>query len=192
MPPSVPTATTVSRGFPAVASADARLLILGSLPGLRSIAAQEYYAHPQNAFWRIMREIHGIDGDYAQRCRQLQERGIALWDVLASSVRPGSLDADIRLDTATPNDFKGFLAVHRRVGRILFNGRKAEQMFRRLVLPGLGADVPELCPMPSTSPAYAAMPYARKLERWRTMATVQEKYENEGGSDDRLRNTGHQ
>ncbi|MCH8159542.1 MAG: DNA-deoxyinosine glycosylase, partial [Proteobacteria bacterium] len=82
----------MSEGFPAIARPDATLLILGSLPGQRSIDAGQYYAHPQNAFWKIMSSLYGIDGSYQQRCAQLIERRIALWDVLASSVRPGSLD----------------------------------------------------------------------------------------------------
>ena len=78
-----------SEGFPPVARADARVLVLGSLPGARSIAEQQYYAHPQNAFWPIMRELFRIDGSYASRCSQLLEHRVALWDVLQSSVRPG-------------------------------------------------------------------------------------------------------
>ncbi|MDJ0938212.1 MAG: DNA-deoxyinosine glycosylase [Woeseiaceae bacterium] len=158
-----------SAGFPPVAQSDARLLILGSLPGERSIAAQEYYAHPRNAFWRIMEELYGIGGDYEQRCRQLTEQRIALWDVLASSVRPGSLDADIAMDTAQANDFRGFLAGHPEVTRVFFNGRKAEQLFRRFVADTLSDDAPILVGLPSTSPAHAAMPFDKKLGIWRSM-----------------------
>ncbi len=89
-----------SEGFPPVAGADARILVLGSLPGDRSISEQQYYAHPQNAFWPIMRELFGIEGDYSVRCKRLIENRIALWDVLHSSVRPGSMDSDIHLDSA--------------------------------------------------------------------------------------------
>src|SRR5210317_1751806 len=96
-----------SEGFAPVARGDARVLVLGSLPGARSIAEQQYYAHPQNAFWPIMRELFMIDGDYAARCDQLRENGIALWDVLRSSVRPGSMDADIQLGSAVANDLRG-------------------------------------------------------------------------------------
>ncbi len=99
-------------GFPAIARADARILILGSLPGARSIQANQYYAHPQNSFWRIMGEIANAQGNYHERCEALMNRGIALWDVLASSVRPGSMDADIQSDTAVANDFSGFLLAH--------------------------------------------------------------------------------
>ena len=114
-----------SQGFPPVASADARSLILGSLPGARSIAEQQYYAHPQNAFWRIMGELFGITGDYETRCAQLNANGIALWDVLHSSIRPGSMDADIKSDTAAVNDFADFFSAHPNIRTVAFNGKKA-------------------------------------------------------------------
>ncbi|MGB5336215.1 MAG: DNA-deoxyinosine glycosylase, partial [Woeseiaceae bacterium] len=94
-----------AEGFPPVARADARILILGSLPGQRSIAAQQYYAHPRNAFWSIMQELFEIHGAYEYRLLQLLDNKIALWDVLGSSVRPGSLDSSIDLDSARVNDF---------------------------------------------------------------------------------------
>lgn len=145
---------------------DAQILILGSLPSRRSIAAQQYYAHPRNAFWPIMRELFDIQGGYAARCRQLLDKKIALWDVLASSVRPGSLDSRIELDSACANDFATFLRHHAHIRFIAFNGRKAEQLFRRFVgRKAVGPDVCLRC-LPSTSPAYAAMPLSDKLERW--------------------------
>ena len=131
------------------------------------MAAGEYYAHPRNAFWPIMRELVGARGSYAARCAALVEAGIALWDVLKCSVRPGSMDANIRLDTAEVNDFNGFLRQHAGIRRICFNGRKAEQMFGNFVRldPALGAVA--MHALPSTSPAYASMPFDDKLARWR-------------------------
>jgi double-stranded uracil-DNA glycosylase len=155
-----------SAGFPPITAADARILILGSLPGQKSLAATEYYAHRQNAFWGIMSALLGVSGDYQSRCGQLTRERIAVWDVLASSVRPGSMDADIRLDSAQPNDFAKFLAEHTGIERIGFNGRKAEQLFRRLVMPNLEPPLPQLISLPSTSPAYAAMSFNDKLEAW--------------------------
>lgn len=155
-----------SEGFPPVAGIDARVLVLGSLPGARSIAEQQYYAHPQNAFWPIMRELFGIDGDYVARCKQLIENRIALWDVLHSSVRPGSMDADIRLDSAAANNFQGFLEVHDEVQLIAFNGKKAQQMFARFVDMGSICGDIEQRGLPSTSPAYASMPFSGKLAAW--------------------------
>lgn len=128
--------------------------------------AQQYYAHPRNAFWKIMRDIYGIDGDYAERCSGLVDAGIALWDVLQASVRPGSLDANINLDTAVPNDLGRFFRAHGSLEAIVFNGKKAESLFRRL---DLREQVRALRvePLPSTSPAYAALPYESKLGLWR-------------------------
>jgi len=160
-----------SVGFPPVARRDARTLVLGSLPGRRSLLAAQYYAHPQNAFWRIMRELTGADGSYELRCARLADYGIALWDVLAESVRPGSMDADIQLQTAETNDFVGFFSEHRSIERVCFNGQKAAQMFQRLVVLD-AADTPmQFVTLPSTSPAYASMKYEQKLAKWREAIT---------------------
>jgi len=141
--------------------------VLGSLPGRRSIAEQHYYAHPQNAFWPIMRALFDIDGSYLERCKQLVENRIALWDVLASSERPGSMDADIRLDSARANDFEAFFAAHPELRLIAFNGRKAEALFEKLVnIQAIDVCVSRVL-LPSTSPAYAAMSFSGKLHAWR-------------------------
>lgn len=155
-----------SEGFPPVAREDARVLVLGSLPSQRSLAHQEYYAHPQNAFWPIMHEIFGISGSYAERCAGLTTNNVALWDVLQASVRRGSLDADIRLETAAANDFASFLGRHPDIEQIVFNGRKAEQLFHRLV-PADCIRHLKLFGLPSTSPTYAAMPFTGKLSAWK-------------------------
>lgn len=158
-------------GFPPIARADARLLILGSMPSAASIAAGEYYAHPQNQFWRIAGEICGFDpgAPYTRRKAGLTAAGIALWDVIGSCVRPGSLDAAIDEDTIVVNDFTGFLARHRRIERICFNGRKAESAWRRHVAPRLPPARKLDCRLlPSTSPAHAGMSYLRKLKTWRS------------------------
>ena len=160
-------APELSQGFPPVARDDARVLVLGSLPSRASLRARRYYAHPQNAFWEIMRVIAGATGDYASRCRSLQERGIAVWDVLSSSVRPGSLNADIDMASAEPNDFKRFLVCHPRIRLVCFNGRKAQQMFERWVRPSRAEFDLEFALLPSTSPAHAMLTRAEKLEIWR-------------------------
>ena len=156
-----------SEGFPPVARPDACILVLGSLPGRKSIAEQQYYAHPQNAFWPIMRELFGVDGDYSSRCQQLMGHRVALWDVLKSSVRPGSLDSDIRLNSAQPNDFSAFFRQHATIRTVAFNGKKAEQLFARFVSAGAIPDSIGRIALPSTSPAYAAMPFSGKLSAWR-------------------------
>ncbi len=160
------TGVSPSSGFAPIARADARILVLGSLPGQRSLKAAEYYAHPQNAFWRIMYELTGADGIYEERCEALMDHGIALWDVLAESLRPGSMDADIRLDTARANDFNTFFLEHPGIEHICFNGQQAAQMYLRFV--GDAGGRLRRDTLPSTSPAYAAMSYPQKLARWRS------------------------
>jgi len=154
-----------SEGFPPVARPDARILVLGSLPGQKSLSASQYYAHPQNSFWRIMQELFGVTGHYDERCALLGECKLALWDVLRSSVRRGSLDADIRRESAVANDFEAFLKSHASIKTIAFNGKKAEQLFRSMV-PNEDYQQIRLVGLPSTSPAYAAMSFAGKLNAW--------------------------
>jgi TDG/mug DNA glycosylase family protein len=161
------------RCFAPLAAADAEVLILGSLPGRKSLEMQQYYAHPQNSFWRLMAEIFdaGSSLPYTQRVETLTVNRIALWDVLAAAERPGSLDSSIVSASASANDFAAFFRTHPQVGRVYFNGRKAEELYRRFVLPGLSADFAVLryVSMPSTSPAHAGMPFAEKLVRWKTI-----------------------
>ena len=154
--------------FPPVADPDARALVLGSMPGERSLQAGEYYAHARNAFWPIMRELLGAGPDlpYARRLEKLKAAGIALWDVIAACERYGSLDADIVGSSVQANDFLAFFAVHRSIERIYFNGGAAEANFRRHVLPGLAGKHLHLARLPSTSPAHAARGYGEKLAAW--------------------------
>ena len=164
-----------SSGFPPLARDDARILILGSLPSQRSIAAREYYAHPQNAFWRIMSALTGADGNYSERCAALTSHSVALWDVLASSVRPGSLDADIQMASAEVNDFKQFLTVHTALERICFNGQKAASIFSKRVPEDIVDGRVELVTLPSTSPAHASRTYQQKLASWAVIRDILER-----------------
>jgi double-stranded uracil-DNA glycosylase len=154
-----------SEGFPPIANTEATILVLGSLPGRKSLLEKEYYAHPRNVFWPVMREIFGVAGSYEQRCQCLMHHRIAVWDVLKASVRPGSMDADIRQETASANDMAAFLEEHPGIRGIAFNGQKAAKLFRDLV-PNDHVTGLRSISLPSTSPAYAAMPFEGKLELW--------------------------
>lgn len=156
--------------FPPIASPKAQVLILGSIPGKVSLGAQQYYAHPRNAFWKILSNHMGLTPDtvYSERCQALSEHLIALWDVLHSCTRPGSLDADIVEDSIAPNDFNTLFAEHPLITRVFFNGAKAEHAYNHYVLAELSSDHAHIHTqrLPSTSPAYAAMGYVEKLEIW--------------------------
>jgi hypoxanthine-DNA glycosylase len=162
-----------SRGFPPIARADARVLILGSLPGAESLRQRRYYAQPRNHFWRIMGELYGAAPElpYEQRTRLLVENRIALWDVCAAAFRVGSLDASIEGETIEVNDFARFFAHHAHVARVCCNGSTAAELYRRRVLPTLPPRWRELAPvrLPSTSPAHAAMGFERKLALWKEL-----------------------
>lgn len=159
------------RSFPPIADAGARILILGSMPGRESLRANQYYAHPRNAFWPIMGELADALPalPYEQRALKLRAAGIALWDVLASCTRPGSLDSDIAPDSIHPNDFAAFFEMHPHISRVYFNGSMAEQSFRKHVLPRLGHLTLRLQRLPSTSPANASLRFEQKLEAWKTI-----------------------
>jgi hypoxanthine-DNA glycosylase len=160
------------RGFEPIAGPGAHTLILGSMPSRQSLRESRYYAHPQNAFWPIVRELLGVRAEgYAATARAVARQGYAVWDVLQSCRRPGSLDADIHRDSIVVNDFEGFLQSQPGIERIFFNGAAAELLFHRHVLPGLARAGRELRlrRLPSTSPAYAAMSRQQKLAAWRVI-----------------------
>lgn len=153
------------RCFAPVVDAAARVLILGSLPGRRSLEAQRYYAHPQNQFWRLMGAVIGVDLialDYAPRLSLLRNHGIGLWDTVAEAQRPGSLDSALR-DIAA-NDLATLVEGLPVLSLIAFNGQKAAAIGMRQLpdRPGAPAVI-----LPSSSPAYT-LPFERKLESWRS------------------------
>jgi TDG/mug DNA glycosylase family protein len=160
------------QSFPPIARRDARVLILGTMPGIASLAARQYYAHARNAFWPILAAICGFaaDAPYRARCAALRACGIAVWDVLAACTRPGSLDSDIDVATMEPHDFAGFFASHRRVRAVVCNGGTAGVLFARRVQPRLPEPARSLpvLRVPSTSPAHAGRSFAAKLDAWRT------------------------
>lgn len=157
----------LSYSFPPLVGSAPKVLILGSMPGVASLEAQQYYAHPRNAFWPIMAALFELDieAPYATRCQQLTDAGVAVWDVLKACHRPGSLDQHIDPATIEANDFNVFLSQHLGIEAICFNGSKAEEVFRRSVLADLLSE-PALEKLPSTSPAHAAMGFQQKLAAW--------------------------
>ena len=140
------------------------MLILGSFPSTASLAAQQYYAHPQNQFWRILGAVLDQplkEMDYADRIAAVQAAGIAVWDVFASCERAGSLDTAIR--DAMRNPLAALQESAPALRRICFNGRMAARRIREVEALGFEALV-----LPSTSPAHAGMSFAEKLARWRS------------------------
>lgn len=181
MPLSVPSlsqtppdarASTLLRGLPPVVGEGTVLLILGSFPGVRSLALQQYYAHPQNQFWKILQALwpqHPLPaaaeaGGYVARCRWLLDRGLGLWDVYACCTRRGSLDSAIR--DAVPNDIVGLNLP--RLGAIAHNGGESHRHARHTA--ALGVPVHRL---PSTSPANASWSFERKRDAWRAVVAGQ-------------------
>ena len=151
-------------GLPAVARSDARLFILGSLPGDASLAARHYYAHPTNQFWRLLGSAIGEalqPLSYEQRLRRLAQRRIGLWDVIASAARRGSLDQAIR--EAEHNRIEHLLHEFPELRAIAFNGSTASAAGRKLI----GEPPPEvrLVDLPSSSAA-STRPFAEKAAAW--------------------------
>lgn len=155
----------MDRGFPPIADHNATILILGSLPGRASLVARQYYAHPRNGFWPILADVVGFSAGapYAERAAALMRAGIAVWDVCAAAVRPGSLDSAIDAASVKPNDFAAFFVHHPKIMRVAFNGAAAAVLYRRHRLPAEGLGFVQL---PSTSPAYAAMNFSAKRAKW--------------------------
>ena len=164
-------ADTTLTGLPPLADSGARVLLLGSMPGAVSLHQQQYYAHPRNLFWPIMANLAGFNADlpYPEKTQALINSGVALWDVIGSCQRSGSLDSAIRDEQV--NDFAGFFRCHSELAAIGFNGAKAWQSFKRYVLPL--QIVPQhisLITLPSTSPAHAAMSFDDKLAQWQQLS----------------------
>lgn len=154
---------TIKRHFAPVVDENTRLLVLGSLPGDASLKAAQYYAHPQNGFWRLIggvigRDVHALP--YAERLKALRAAGVGLWDVIASAERPGSLDAAIRSPEAA--DLRGLIAGLPRLRAVAFNGATAAKGGRRLLG---GIEDLSLIDLPSSSPAHTR-PLSEKAESW--------------------------
>lgn len=153
------------QGFAPIAGATPEVLVLGNAPSVLALAKHQYYGNPQNAFWRIMGSLYGFAADdpYSDRTAALIANRVAVWDVLHSCRRAGSLDSAVRPDSMVVNDFPTFFAEYSTIRRVLFNGAAAEKNFRRLAD---GQFDVEFSRLPSTSPAQT-MRFEVKLATWR-------------------------
>ena len=166
-PTEVGPAAVRKRCFDPVVDLRTRLLILGSLPGDASLARQQYYGHPQNAFWRLLAQIAGVDLpalDYATRLQALRDRGIGLWDVIAEARREGSLDTAIR--DGAGNDLVALIDTLPALTTIAFNGGTSAKLGTKAL--GQRASAYRIVALPSSSAAHT-LPYADKLSAWLTL-----------------------
>lgn len=150
-------------GFPPIADARSRVLILGSMPSVASLRKGQYYGHPQNAFWRLMTALldEPFCEDYGERTAMLLRHGVALWDVVHCCERAGSLDAHIK--NPEINDFASFFSSHPHIHSVYLNGQTAYSLFKKNVgfaFPGMA-----FVRLGSTSPAHA-VPFEARLEDW--------------------------
>ena len=152
----------ICESFEPVYASDAKVLIVGSMPGVKSLQAQEYYAHPRNAFWPILFDVFGQEktDDYAQKKRLIVENKVALWDVARMCEREGSLDSDMR--QIAFNDFGALFAACTQIRAVLCNGGTAHSLF---IKSGYAGDKVVLR-LPSTSPAYT-LSYEKKRAAWK-------------------------
>lgn len=160
--------------FSASWQADAQVLILGSMPGVASLEAQQYYAHPRNAFWQLMDDLLGVERTlpYSERLALLRQKKVALWDVIGRCAREGSLDSTIEKETIEPNPLPELLRQLPRLRLVVCNGGTAYQLCKRHFGKRLAEDFPgvEVMKMPSTSPAYASKRYEQKRQEWAVIA----------------------
>ncbi len=152
--------------FAPIVDLDCTALILGSMPGEESLRKQEYYAYPRNAFWQLISgTLHELP--YAEKCAYMLSRNIALWDVLLSAERKGSLDSNIKNEVS--NDFSRFLRQYPNIQHIFFNGGKAKSAFEKYFT-DLYLDY-ECAQLPSSSPAYT-LSFEEKQVVWRQALTL--------------------
>ncbi|WMJ70586.1 DNA-deoxyinosine glycosylase [Stenotrophomonas sp. 24(2023)] len=161
------------QGFPAQVNDQCTVLLLGSMPGIASLQAAQYYAHPRNRFWPLMGALCGFDPGlpYAQRLRALQDSGGGLWDVIGQCQRRGSLDAHIVRGSEVPNALPPLLAGLPRLQLVGCNGGAAFQAWQRFIAPQL-ANPPTVLALPSTSPANAGWSLPRLRTAWAPVAAA--------------------
>ncbi len=164
------------KSFSYSASKDAKILILGSMPGEESLRQQQYYAHPRNLFWEFMGDMFGFDKSipYSMRLEKLKQNKIALWDVVYQCKRPGSLDSEIKISTTEPNDFVSFFEKYKGIKTVFFNGKKAEALFKRFIIKKnllINYNL-SFYQLPSTSPANASITREIKIKEWSKILNV--------------------
>ena len=155
--------------FPPVADKEITRMIIGSMPGVASLNANQYYAHPRNAFWKIIARLFDADypfENYEDKLSLLLKNHIGLWDVFASCERDGSLDSDIK--NAVVNDFEAFLKAHPKVKTLYFNGNTAYKNF----IKSFHINKLDLIALPSTSPANARLSFEEKITVWEVIKTA--------------------
>jgi len=163
------------KGFPPIAEETATVLNLGSMPGEESLRKSEYYGNPRNSFWKIMASLFAFDSlaKYEERARILLENKIALWDVMRSCERKGSLDAGINNETIIENDFASFFHIYPNIMNVFFNGAKAKKEYLNRVLPKLSETTRKInyYRLPSTSPAMTRLSLNAKILAWSKIKT---------------------
>jgi hypoxanthine-DNA glycosylase len=160
--------------FPPQVGPGCRVLVLGTVPSLRSLEMRQSYAHPHNLFWPFMGVLYGAGPElaYAERIARLHKAGVGIWDVLKDCERPGSLDSSILARSEVANDIPQLLDAEPTIAAIALNGAKAQQVFARRIAPHVDpkrAQRIQILALPSTSPANASIPREIKLERWRAL-----------------------
>jgi hypoxanthine-DNA glycosylase len=156
----------ILNSFPSISGPEAKVLILGTMPGAESLRLNQYYGHSRNAFWKLIFTIfeEPFSMDYEIRKNIILKNNIAVWDVLQACVRKGSLDSAIEQEV--PNDFNAFLEAHPNIEHIFFNGQKAAHYFKRYVTV---SEKYNLFTLPSTSPANAGTTFEQKLAAWQNI-----------------------
>lgn len=166
----------MKRGFPPIAGKTATILILGTMPGEESLRKREYYAHPRNAFWRILGSLLGFEpaADYEDKTRILLENNIALWDVMNSCERKGSLDSSIKTESIIENEFAPLFSRCPGIKNVYFNGARAEQEYVKRIKPQLPKTRHEITHtrLPSTSPAMARLSLKDKITEWSKITCI--------------------
>lgn len=159
----------MEKGFNIVISQDSEILILGSMPGTKSLDAAEYYAHPRNAFWGIIEHVFNIERslDYTKRTEMLLMKKVALWDVIHACERKGSLDSNINNNSVVYNDLISVFENYKRIKKVLLNGKTAANKFQKYCKENSFEKKFDVFVLPSTSPAHAALRFEDKLKAWK-------------------------